>query len=76
MVTTGLETLGGEARRQGLLAGANSVMLNVTPLSYRAYYEIYPNRAHQAETIDSQIAEIKKLLGDLGRAPTDLNISG
>ena len=74
LVTTGLETLAPEARREALLAGANSVMLNVTPLERRALYEIYPGRAHQDDAIDFQITETIALLEGLGRAPTDLSI--
>ena len=74
LVTTGLETLAPEARREALMAGANSVMLNVTPLERRALYEIYPGRAHQDDAIDEQITETIALLEGLGRAPTDLSI--
>ncbi|MFH1387533.1 MAG: radical SAM protein [bacterium] len=74
LVTTGLETLDPGARRKGLLAGANSVMLNVTPQKYRRLYEIYPNRAHTEESIEQQIKETLDLLYSLGRAPTDLGI--
>jgi biotin synthase len=74
VVTTGFETLDPEARRKGLLAGANSVMLNVTPFKYRQLYNIYPNRAHGNETIEEQIKETLELLYSLGRAPTDLGI--
>lgn len=74
LVTTGFETLDPEARRKGLLAGANSVMLNVTPLKYRRLYNIYPNRAHGEETIEEQIKTTLELLYSLGRAPTDLGI--
>ncbi|MDD5491742.1 MAG: radical SAM protein [bacterium] len=72
VVTTGLETISPDARRKGLLAGANSVMINVTPLEYRKLYSIYPNRAHENETIAKQIAEVVSLLKSIGRAPTDL----
>lgn len=73
-VTTALETLSGASRKEALLAGANSVMLNVTPMEYRPFYSIYPNRAHQSESIATQIEETIGLLKSLGRAPTDLNI--
>lgn len=72
VVTTGLETISPDARRKGLMAGANSVMLNVTPLEYRKLYSIYPNRAHEGETIAKQIEEVVSLLKSIGRAPTDL----
>lgn len=74
VVTTGFETLEPNARRLGLLAGANSVMLNVTPFKYRKLYDIYPNRAHGEETIEDQIKTTLGLLYSLGRAPTDLGI--
>lgn len=74
LVTTGFETLDPEARRLGLLAGANSVMLNVTPLKFRKLYNIYPNRAHETETIEDQIKTTLELLYSLGRAPTDLGL--
>ncbi|TAM43071.1 [FeFe] hydrogenase H-cluster radical SAM maturase HydE [bacterium] len=72
LVTTALETLSREAARSSLLAGANSLMLNVTPLAYRPFYSIYPNRAHQSEDISTQIESTINLLRSLGRAPTDL----
>jgi biotin synthase len=74
VVTTGFETLDPEARRKGLLAGANSVMLNVTPQKYRNLYAIYPDRAHMEETIEDQIKSTLELLYSLGRAPTDLGV--
>ncbi|HTY13638.1 MAG TPA: radical SAM protein, partial [Candidatus Omnitrophota bacterium] len=76
VVTTGFETLDPDARRRGLMAGANSVMLNVTPMKYRKLYGIYPNRAHGDESVDKQIRETLDLLYSLGRAPTDLGVSG
>ncbi|MDD5382361.1 MAG: radical SAM protein [Candidatus Margulisbacteria bacterium] len=74
VVTTGFETLDPDARRKGLLAGANSVMLNVTPLKFRKLYNIYPQRAHEEESIEKQIKETLELLYSLGRAPTDLGL--
>jgi len=74
VVTTGFETLDQNAPKLGLLAGANSLMLNVTPLKYRQLYEIYPNRAHAAEEIKTQIRNALDLLYSLGRAPTDLGV--
>ncbi len=75
LVTTAFETLDPQAARLGLLAGANSLMLNVTPLSFRSRYTLYPERAHEGETIEEQIAATLSLLRSLGRAPTDLGAS-
>lgn len=72
VVTTALETLSLSARREALMAGANSVMLNATPLEYRSLYNIYPKRAHETETLQDQIYDTIALLKSLGRAPTDL----
>jgi biotin synthase len=74
LVTTALETLNPDARREALLSGANSVMLNVTPLEYRPLYSIYPARAHESESIQAQIDQTIALLRSLGRSPTDLSI--
>lgn len=74
LVTTALETLDSQSRKKALLSGANTVMLNVTPMKYRQLYSIYPNRAHSSETIENQINETISLLRELGRAPTDLSI--
>ena len=76
LVTTALETLEPTSRRKALLCGANSLMLNVTPIRYRSYYEIYPDKADNKELINDQIDEAISLLKSLGRAPTDLGISG
>lgn len=75
LVTTGFETLSSSARQKGLSCGGSSVMLNVTPLKYRPFYSIYPNRAHEQESIELQIKETISLLKSLGRAPTDLSVS-
>jgi biotin synthase len=74
LVTTALETLSREAAKSGMLAGANSLMLNATPIAYRPLYSIYPNRAHQSEDIVFQIESTVSLLRSLGRAPTDLEL--
>lgn len=75
LITTALETLDVAARREGLLGGANSLMLNVTPLEYRREYAIYPERAYSREAIGVQIDQTIRLLKSLGRAPTDLGVS-
>ncbi|OGC05251.1 hypothetical protein A2276_03260 [candidate division WOR-1 bacterium RIFOXYA12_FULL_43_27] len=72
LVTTGFETLESKARELGLMAGANSVMLNVTPEKFAKNYAIYPNRAHAGEGIQEQIDSTLALLYSIGRAPTDL----
>jgi len=74
LVTTAFETLDINARREGLLAGANSLMLNITPMQYRKLYHIYPGRPDTEKKIEESIKETVELLYSLGRAPTDLGI--
>ncbi|TYB31743.1 MAG: [FeFe] hydrogenase H-cluster radical SAM maturase HydE [Candidatus Mcinerneyibacterium aminivorans] len=75
LITTAFETINKSARKNGLLAGGNSLMLNVTPDKYKNNYFLYPNRAHNNETIQEQIDETVNLLNYLGRAPTDIGIN-
>ena len=74
LVTTALETLDKEAKKQGLLAGANSLMINLTPEKYRDLYTLYPNKAGNNKEIKENIKEVLDLLYQLGRAPTDLGV--
>jgi biotin synthase len=49
--TTALATINQDQGRElGLLRGANVVMPNLTPVQYRALYEIYPGKACMSET--------------------------
>src|SRR3972149_453192 len=61
LVTTALETLDEEGRRLGLLAGANSLMLNVTPPACRKRYAIYPNRAGNEISVEQNIQKTREL---------------
>ncbi|MDI6825842.1 MAG: [FeFe] hydrogenase H-cluster radical SAM maturase HydE [Candidatus Aenigmarchaeota archaeon] len=75
LVTTALETLDKEnGRKLGLLSGANSLMINVTPTKYKNLYSIYPNKAGNEREIEDDIEKTLNLLYSLGRAPTDLGI--
>jgi biotin synthase len=76
LVTTALETLdNNNGARQGLLAGANSIMINITPLQYRKLYDIYPKRFGVDLDTQKHIDKVIQLLKSLGRAPTDLSVS-
>jgi len=74
LATTALETLAKDGARRGLLSGANSLMIDVTPLKYRKLYELYPNRVGAESDLTERIDEVIKLLYALGRAPTDLGL--
>lgn len=49
--TTALATVDPMGREKGLLAGANVIMPNLTPIQYRVHYEIYPNKRCLREDI-------------------------
>ena len=73
LVTTALETLDPDGKRKGLLAGANSLMINTSPEKYREDYEIYPSEIRDTKLKTNEvIQETLSLLYSLGRAPTDL----
>ena len=72
LVTTALETLDDKAKREGLLAGANSLMLNITPQKFKELYTIYDNRVGVTNDLKKEIDETIELLSSLGRAPTDI----
>ena len=72
LITTAYETLSSSARQNGLMSGGNSIMVNVTPLKYRCLYSIYPNRAHQGQTVAVQVRQALAMLKSFGRGPTDL----
>ena len=74
LVTTALETLDKHTKEEGLMAGANSLMLNLTPKDYRKLYSIYQNRAGTDDEIKDCISQTIKLLTSLGRAPTDIGL--
>ncbi|MCL5028543.1 MAG: [FeFe] hydrogenase H-cluster radical SAM maturase HydE [Bacteroidetes bacterium] len=42
--TTALATIDSNGREKGLMAGANVIMPNFTPSTYRNHYAIYPNK--------------------------------
>ena len=74
LVTTALETLDVSAKREALSAGANSMMINITPPEYKKLYSIYDRRAGVEDEVRKSIKEALDLLYSLGRAPTDLGI--
>lgn len=73
LVTTALETLDPEAKKQGLMAGANSLMLTATPPGLKELYNIYDNKDKGGD-IKENINKTVELLYSIGRAPTDLGV--
>ncbi len=66
--TTALATLNREqGSKLGLERGANVMMVNLTPPKYRAFYEIYPEKACIGESPLDQKHRVSTLLASLGR---------
>jgi biotin synthase len=64
--TTALDTLGPGMRARALRAGANVVMPDYTPLSYRRLYEIYPGRNREL-AVDDFLQQLTEELSGIGR---------
>jgi biotin synthase len=68
--TTALATLNRhDGRELGLVRGANVVMPNLTPVKYRALYEIYPDKACIAETGEACQHCLNARIEAIGRQP-------
>ena len=66
--TTALATINPmNGREMGLQCGANVVMPNLTPVAYRALYEIYPNKACIRETGETCHRCLAERIAALGR---------
>ncbi|MFQ5585655.1 MAG: [FeFe] hydrogenase H-cluster radical SAM maturase HydE [Thermodesulfobacteriota bacterium] len=77
LVTSAVKRLfGREGTERGLMAGGNSLMVNLTPREYRERYAIYPGKGSESDDVRGDIAEKLALLASLGRAPTDIGIGG
>lgn len=63
---------GGDARGRALAVGANVVMPNFTPLSFKPLYEIYPGKAGNDMMPDQSMVQIERMVTGLGRF-VDLN---
>jgi biotin synthase len=76
LVTTAFESINEEqGLRDGLLAGGNSMMVNVTPARYHPLYSIYPHRAGTQTDVKQRIQALIELLYSIGRAPVDIGIT-
>jgi biotin synthase len=68
--TTALATVNREhGREMGLERGANVWMPNLTPLTYRALYEIYPGKAKVIDTAEKFHENLLATLQRIGRVP-------
>ena len=65
--TTAVGTLHPEGRKMALRCGANVIMPNLSPASYRAKYQIYPEKAGSKENADESHEKISNLIAEVGR---------
>ena len=64
--TTALQALAPDGREQGLLAGANVLMPNVTDVAYRRRYQLYAGKPNLDENADACRADLDRRLAALG----------
>ncbi len=64
--TTALGSLQSDGRERGMLAGANVVMPNLSPLSVRAKYELYNNKLHSGAEAAQSLRELSERMAAIG----------
>lgn len=64
--TTALATLSPDGRERGILAGANVVMPNLSPLAVRDKYSLYNNKAAFGSEAAEGLKELEKQLKKIG----------
>ena len=70
--TTALDSIDPIGRERGLIAGANVVMPNLTPLPYRTKYQIYPNKRGSQDDPIVSTASLQKRIEAIGRKVSSL----
>ena len=64
--TTALSTLLPDGKQQGILAGANVVMPNLSPAECRSSYALYDNKAAEGTEAAEGLALLRKQLDRIG----------
>ena len=64
--TTALNTLLAEGHQQGILAGANVIMPNLSPQNVRDKYNLYNNKRHSGSEAAEGINLLQKQLAEIG----------
>ncbi len=64
--TTALGTIAADGREQGILAGANVVMPNLSPIEVRENYSLYDNKICMGEEAAEGIASLKARMQKIG----------
>ncbi len=64
--TTALGTISKDGRERGLLAGANVIMPNLSPLDFRKDYALYNDKAYTGDEAGESIKKIQEKVSALG----------
>ena len=64
--TTALGTIEGDGRKQGVLAGCNVVMPNLSPMSVRKNYLLYDNKAGVESDAGESLSILKRQMREIG----------
>lgn len=64
--TTALATISPDGRKQGILAGANVIMPNLSPADMRKNYSLYDNKACMGEEAAEGLAALKAQMREIG----------
>lgn len=64
--TTALASLAGDGREQGILAGANVVMPNLSPIEFRERYTLYNNKADSGAEAAEGVEELRQRMNNIG----------
>lgn len=64
--TTALGTIDSQGREKGILAGANVVMPNLSPVSVRKKYLLYDNKICTGDESAQSVASLKKQIESVG----------
>ena len=64
--TTALGTIHPEGRELGILAGANVVMPNLSPVDVRNKYSLYDNKLHSGDEAAECVANLKNRIESIG----------
>lgn len=64
--TTALGSLDEKGREKGILAGANVVMPNLSPMTVREKYKLYDNKASLGAEAAEGLEELRKRMRDIG----------
>ena len=64
--TTALGTIDPTGREQGILAGANVIMPNLSPVNVRQKYSLYNNKANSGLEAAEGVTDLKKRMSALG----------